>query len=123
MEPECIVLDEPTAMLDPKGRSEVVKTVRKLNRDGATVVYITHYMEEAALADRVVVMDDGRVIMDGTPKEVFREVERLKSVGLDVPQVTELAHELRKAGVEIPKDIIREEECAEWIVKLVGGVK
>jgi len=119
MNPKCIVLDEPTAMLDPKGRLEVIKTVRKLNREGATVVYITHYMEEAALADRVIVMDDGRIIMDGTPKEIFREVERLKSVGLDVPQVTELAHVLRKSGVDIPDDVIGEEECAKWIVKLV----
>ncbi|MCL1789383.1 MAG: energy-coupling factor transporter ATPase [Oscillospiraceae bacterium] len=120
MEPKCIVLDEPTAMLDPKGRSEVVKTVRKLNQEGATVVYITHYMEEAALADRVIVMDNGRVIMDGTPREIFREVERLEQVGLDVPQVTELAHRLRKSGIEMPDDIIGEDECAEWIVRLLG---
>jgi energy-coupling factor transport system ATP-binding protein len=120
MNPKCIVLDEPTAMLDPRGRSEVVKTVMKLNREGATVVYITHYMEEAALADRVVVMDDGEVIMDGTPKEIFRETERLKQVGLDVPQVTELTHELRKAGLEIPDDVIGEEECAEIIARLIN---
>jgi energy-coupling factor transport system ATP-binding protein len=119
MNPKCIILDEPTAMLDPKGRAEVVKTVRKLNREGATVVYITHYMEEAALADRVVVMDNGSIIMDGAPKEIFREVERLESVGLDVPQVTALAHRLRKSGLDIPDDVIGEEECAEWIVRLV----
>lgn len=119
MEPKCIVLDEPTAMLDPKGRKEVVKTVKKLNADGATVVYITHYMEEAALADRVVVMDDGKIVMDGTPRKVFREVERLKQIGLDVPQVTELAHRLREAGLELPDNIIDEEECANWIVKLL----
>lgn len=119
MNPKCIILDEPTAMLDPKGRKEVVKTVRKLNKEGATVVYITHYMEEAALADRVIVMEEGRIIMDGTPKEVFREVTRLVEVGLDVPQVTELAHRLRAAGVDIPYDVIGEDECAEWIVRLV----
>ena len=94
-------------------------TVRKLNREGATVVYITHYMEEAALADRVIVMNDGEVVMDGLPKEVFREVTRLKQVGLDVPQVTELCHELRKSGVDIPDDIIGEEECADWIVRIL----
>jgi len=119
MNPKCIVLDEPTAMLDPKGRAEVVKTVKKLNREGATVVYITHYMEEAALADRVVVMDSGVIIMDGTPKEIFREVTRLKSVGLDVPQVTELAHKLRESGADIPDDIISEEEMLECIVNLL----
>ncbi|MCL1832012.1 MAG: energy-coupling factor transporter ATPase [Oscillospiraceae bacterium] len=121
MEPKCIVLDEPTAMLDPSGRAEVVRTVKKLNVQGATVVYITHYMEEAALADRVVVMDDGKVIMDGTPREVFRRVGELREVGLDVPQVTELAHKLRAAGVAIPDDVIGEEEFAEWIVKIVGA--
>jgi energy-coupling factor transport system ATP-binding protein len=120
MSPKVLVLDEPTAMLDPKGRGEVVRTVKKLNADGATIVYITHYMEEAAEADRVIVMDGGRVIMDGTPKEIFAEVGRLKSVGLDVPQVTELAHELRKNGVDIPGDVITEEECAEHIVKLLA---
>ncbi|MCL1904122.1 MAG: energy-coupling factor transporter ATPase [Oscillospiraceae bacterium] len=120
MEPKCIVLDEPTAMLDPKGRSEVIKTVRRLNNNGATVVYITHYMEEAALADRVIVMDGGRVIMDGTPREIFREAEQLLRVGLDIPQVTELAHSLRKAGVVIPDDIIDEDEFADCIVKVLG---
>jgi energy-coupling factor transport system ATP-binding protein len=119
MNPQCIVLDEPTAMLDPKGRSEVIKTVKKLNKSGTTVVYITHYMEEAALADRVIVMDDGRVIMDDVPKNIFREIQQLKQVGLDVPQVTELAHCLRKSGVDIPDDIITEEECAEWIAKII----
>ncbi|MCL2036747.1 MAG: energy-coupling factor transporter ATPase [Oscillospiraceae bacterium] len=119
MNPKCIVLDEPTAMLDPKGRSEVVKTVKKLNAQGATVVYITHYMEEAALAERVIVMDNGKIIMDGTPKSVFREVNRLKEIGLDVPQVTELAHRLRESGMDFPDDVIGEEECAELIVKLM----
>ena len=119
MNPKCIVLDEPTAMLDPKGRAEVIKTVKKLNREGATVVYITHYMEEAALADRIIVMDNGRVIMDGTPKEVFKEVDRLGEVGLDVPQVTELAYKLRTNGVEFPQDVIELEECADLIVRLL----
>jgi energy-coupling factor transport system ATP-binding protein len=117
MNPKVIVLDEPTAMLDPKGRSEVIKTVKKLNQEGATVVYITHYMEEAALADRVIVMDNGVIIMDDVPKNIFKQVGRLKEVGLDVPQVTELAHELRKSGVEIPDDVIGEEECAKYIVR------
>ena len=119
MRPTCIVLDEPTAMLDPKGRREVMKTIKMLNQKGITIVLITHYMEEAAQAERVVVMDKGRVIMDGTPKEIFSEVERLKSVGLDVPQVTELAHELRKSGVEIPADILSEKECVEELIKIL----
>ena len=116
MRPRCIVLDEPTAMLDPKGRREVMKTIRQLNREhGTTVVLITHYMEEAAVSDRVVVIDSGEVLRDGTPKEVFSEVELLKSVGLDVPQVTELVYELRKEGVPLPQDILTEEECYEAI--------
>jgi energy-coupling factor transport system ATP-binding protein len=119
MAPKVLVLDEPTAMLDPKGRGEVVKTVKKLNADGATIVYITHYMEEAAEADRVIVMDGGEIVMDGTPKEIFSEVERLKSIGLDVPQVTELASELRKNGANVPLDVINVNECAEHIVKLL----
>lgn len=119
MRPTCIVLDEPTAMLDPKGRREVMKTIKMLNQKGITIVLITHYMEEAAQAERVVVMDKGRVIMDGTPKEIFSEVERLKSVGLNVPQVTELAHELRKSGVKIPADILSEKECVEELIKIL----
>ncbi|MCL2633204.1 MAG: energy-coupling factor transporter ATPase [Oscillospiraceae bacterium] len=120
MAPKCIVFDEPTAMLDPSGRAEVMKTVKKLNRDGATIIYITHYMEEAAEADRIIVMDSGKIIMDDVPRKIFREVEKLKSVGLDVPQVTELAHELRKAGVNIPEDVIYTDECADYIMKLLG---
>ena len=119
MAPDCIVLDEPTARLDPKGRKEVMKTVKELNAKGITIVFITHYMEEAAKADRVVVMDKGRIIMDDVPKKVFSQVERLKAVGLDVPQVTELAWELRKAGYDISDEIIDEEECAEQIIKLM----
>lgn len=107
MKPKCIVLDEPTAMLDPQGRREVIKTIRRLNREHhTTVVYITHFMDEAVLADRVVVIDNGRVLMDNIPREVFRHVEELKAVGLDVPQVTELAYKLRKSGVSVPDDIL-----------------
>lgn len=118
--PDCIVLDEPTAMLDPRGRKEVMKTIRRLNRDnGVTIVLITHYMDEAAKADRIVVMDDGNVILDGAPKQVFSNVDKLKSVGLDVPQVTELAYRLRKNGVDIPADIITEEECVEALAEII----
>ncbi|MDR2558014.1 MAG: energy-coupling factor transporter ATPase [Oscillospiraceae bacterium] len=119
MRPQCIALDEPTAMLDPKGRKEVMRTIKMLNEMGITVILITHYMEEAAQARRVVVMDKGEVIMDGTPREIFREVEKLKAVGLDVPQVTELAYELRKSGIELPADILNEDECAKELSKLL----
>jgi len=123
MNPEILVLDEPTAMLDPKGRKEVIKTVKKLNKEkGITVVLITHYMDEAAEADRVVVMDDGNIVLDGTPKDVFKNVEKLKEIGLDVPQVTELSYELRKMGIEISDDVLTVDECYNEIVKLLGGV-
>jgi len=119
MQPRCIVMDEPTAMLDPKGRREVMRTIKHLNKDkGITVVLITHYMDEAAQADRVVVMDKGCVIMDDVPKKIFSQVERLKSVGLDVPQVTELTHMLRDNGVDISEELIFEQECAEAIAAL-----
>lgn len=124
MKPECIILDEPTAMLDPKGRKDVIRTVRELNkRDGITIVLITHYMEEAVDADRVVVMDGGRVVMDGTPREIFSRVEELKALRLDVPQITELAYELRKAGMPVPRGILRKEELEEVIMELLfeGG--
>lgn len=118
--PDCIVLDEPTAMLDPIGRKEVMKTIKKLNREnGVTIILITHYMDEAAKADRIVVMDSGQIILDGTPKQVFKNVDLLKEVGLDVPQVTELAYGLRKNGIDIPDDIITEEECIEEIIKII----
>ncbi|MBP5305780.1 MAG: energy-coupling factor transporter ATPase [Lachnospiraceae bacterium] len=114
MHPDCIVLDEPTAMLDPKGRQEVIKTVRKLNKEeGITVILITHYMEEVIDADKVIVMDNGKIVMQGTPKEIFSEVEKVKGYRLDVPQVTELAYELRKEGVDIPADILSAEEFVE----------
>ena len=123
MRPDFIILDEPTAMLDPQGRREVLQTVKELNRDfGTTVVLITHYMDEAVQAGRVVVIDDGRILRDGTPKEVFTQVELLKSVGLDVPQVTELVYELRKAGVDLPLDILTEDECYEALKKLLTAV-
>lgn len=120
MKPRCIILDEPTAMLDPNGRREVIQTVHDLNRqEGITVVLITHYMEEVIHADRVVVMDDGKIVMDGTPKEVFSQVEKLKSYRLDVPQVTELAYELKKAGVDLPDGILTKEEFFEVIVPML----
>lgn len=124
MEPQCIILDEPTAMLDPKGRHEVIKTVRKLNKSrNMTVVLITHFMEEAALADRVVVMDHGKIVMDDVPKKIFSEVEKIKQIGLDVPQVTELVFELKKQGIDLPQDIITVEECEKAILKKIEGTK
>ncbi len=111
MRPKCIVLDEPTAMLDPNGRKEVLEAVRELNRqENVTVILITHYMEEVVHADRVYVMDSGEVVMQGTPKEIFSQVDTLKKYRLDVPQVTLLAHELRRAGVDIPEGILTTEE-------------
>ena len=119
MRPQCIVLDEPTAMLDPNGRREVVKTVHELNRqEGITVVLITHYMEEVIHADRVIVMDDGRGVMDGTPREIFSRVEELKSYRLDVPQVTELAYELQKNGVDLPDGILTLEELMKYLLPI-----
>ncbi len=119
MQPRCIVMDEPTAMLDPKGRREVMKTIKRLNREqGITVILITHYMDEAAQADRVVVMDDGSVLMDDVPRKIFARADELRAVGLDVPQVTELCGLLRKEGVNISKEIIFEDECADAILAL-----
>ncbi len=120
MQPECIVMDEPTAMLDPKGRSEVMDTILKLNKEKhMTVVFITHFMEEAAKADRVVVMDKGQIVMDDTPKNVFSEVEKLKKLGLDVPQVTELAYELKRSGIPISQNVLTIDECAGEILKVL----
>ena len=119
MQPKCIILDEPTAMLDPQGRKEVMSTIKRMNREqGITIVLITHYMDEAAQCDRVVVMDKGNIVLDNTPKGVFSHVQELKDIGLDVPQVTELAWELKKEGYDIPDDIITEEECVMAIQKL-----
>ena len=121
MQPKCIILDEPTAMLDPQGRREVMATIKKMNREqGITIVLITHYMDEAAQCDRIVVMDKGTVALDDTPRNVFSHVEEVMRIGLDVPQVTELAWELRKAGFDIPQDIITEEECVAAIKKLMA---
>lgn len=122
MEPECIVLDEPTAMLDPQGRAEVLNTIKSLNREkGITVVLITHYMDEAVQADRTIVIDNGKILLDGTPKQVFSRVELLKKTGLDVPQVTELAYELRKSGINISENVLNVDECLGELVKLLGG--
>ena len=118
MRPECIVLDEPTAMLDPKGRAEVMSTVKLLNSQGVTIVLITHYMDEAVQADRVVVMDSGKIIADGTPKEIFGQVDMLREHSLDVPQVTELMYELHRSGLDVPVNVLTEQECAEELLKL-----
>lgn len=116
MRPKCIVLDEPTAMLDPVGRREVLQSVQELRRrENITVILITHYMEEVVDADKVFVMDHGHIVMQGTPKEVFSEVEELKRYHLDVPQVTLLADELRKRGLDIPKGILRKEELVNLL--------
>lgn len=116
MLPSCIVLDEPTSMLDPQGRREVIETITHLNRkEDKTIVHITHYMEEAINADRVVVLDQGEIKLTGTPSEVFREVDKLKSYQLEVPQITELAYELRQSGIEIPDGVLTVEELVEAI--------
>ena len=116
MKPECIVLDEPTAMLDPKGRSEIIETIKKLNKqNGITIVLITHFMEEAVDADRVVVLDDGEIVADSTPKEIFSNIKLLKDVGLDVPQTTELLYRLKLGGMNISTDVISIEESAKKI--------
>ncbi len=118
MRPDCIVLDEATAMLDPRGRQEFMEVVRRLNKnEGKTIIHITHYMEEAVEADRVLVMDQGRIVLEGTPREVFSKVNRLKELGLDVPALTELALKLRKKGVKLP-DILTEEEMVVELCRL-----
>lgn len=120
MQPRCILLDEPTAMLDPRGRQEVMRVLRQLNREkGITVVLITHYMEEAAACDRVIVMDDGHVLMDDVPRKVFSHVAELRQVGLDVPQTTELMTILKEAGLPVQADIIDEQECIEALEALL----
>lgn len=119
MQPECIVLDEPTAMLDPVGRKEVLEAVHALNREkGVTIILITHYMEEVVEADHVYVMDAGKVVMQGTPRSIFSQVERLKEYRLDVPQITLLAYELKKAGLDMPDGILTREELTEALKKL-----
>ncbi|MGN0401798.1 MAG: energy-coupling factor transporter ATPase [Acetatifactor sp.] len=117
MHPKCIVLDEPTAMLDPNGRKEVIQAVRGLNEvEGVTVILITHYMEEIIHADRVFVMDNGKIAMQGTPREIFSQVEKLKELRLDVPQVTLLAYELQKRGIDLPNGILTHKELADALV-------
>ena len=122
MHPKCIVLDEPTAMLDPRGRKEVIRAVRGLNQvEGITVILITHYMEEIVHADRVFVMDSGKIAMEGTPREIFSQVEKLKSLRLDVPQVTLLAYELQQRGIALPDGILTTEELVDALCRLAGG--
>lgn len=119
MNPKCIVLDEPTAMLDPSGRKEVMNAIKELNdKHGITIVLITHYMDEAAKADRILVMDDGKVVLEGTPREIFAEVEAMKKIGLDVPQVTELAYKLKKEGINIDTKILNVDEMVNAICQL-----
>lgn len=111
MNPECIILDEPTAMLDPIGRTEIMNTLKKLNKEEKkTIIHITHYMDEAVAADRILVMEKGKIMMEGTPKQVFCQVDRIKGLGLDVPQVTELAYELKKEGFNVPCDVLTVDE-------------
>jgi energy-coupling factor transport system ATP-binding protein len=118
MQPACIILDEATAMLDPGGRAEVLATVRRLNREqGITVIHITHYMDEAVEADRVLVMEEGRIVLGGTPREVFAQVDRLREFGLDVPQVTELAQQLRQAGLDVPADALTIDELVDCLCR------
>ena len=119
MKPDCIVLDEPTAMLDPNGRKDVIKTITELNKAaGVTIILITHYMEEAILADRIFVMDDGKIVMEGMPREIFTQVEKLRTLRLEVPQVTELAYELRQAGVAISDGILTIDELVDELCQL-----
>lgn len=124
MQPKCLVLDEPTAMLDPHGRREVMDTVCRLNREqGMTVVLITHYMEEAVLADRVVVMNEGNIVLDGAPREVFTHVRELRDIELDVPQPTELCYRLRQQGIEIREDVLTVEECTQELLTVLQAKK
>jgi len=119
MRPECIIFDEPTAMLDPSGRKEVINTIKDLNSNyGITIVLITHYMEEAVEADRIVVMDKGKIVMEGSPREIFSNVPVMKEIGLDVPQMTELSYELKKSGVNITSDILTIDEMVDAICQL-----
>ena len=119
IQPQCIIFDEPTAMLDPSGRRDVLNNIKYLNKNhGMTIVLITHYMDEAAQADRIIVMDGGNIMMEGTPREIFPQVERMKKIGLDVPQVTELAFELKKAGIDINEKILNVDEMVNELCQL-----
>ena len=123
MKPQCIVLDEPTAMLDPQGRQDVMETIHKLNKEnGITIILITHYMDEAVSADKVYVIDDGKMVMQGTPREIFSQVDNMKYYGLDVPQVTETAYNLRKMGIDIPQDILTVDEMVGAICRLKSTI-
>ena len=123
MKPPCIVLDEPTAMLDPQGRQDVMETIHKLNKEnGITIILITHYMDEAVSADKVYVIDDGKMVMQGTPREIFSQVDKMKYYGLDVPQVTETAYNLRKMGIDIPQDILTVDEMVGAICRLKSTI-
>lgn len=123
MKPQCIVLDEPTAMLDPQGRQDVMETIHKLNKEnGITIILITHYMDEAVSADKVYVIDDGKMVMQGTPREIFSQVDKMKYYGLDVPQVTETAYNLRKMGIDIPQDILTVDEMVGAICRLKSTI-
>ena len=123
MKPQCIVLDEPTAMLDPVGRRDVMETIHRLNKEnGITIILITHYMDEAVTADRVYIIDDGKMVMEGIPKEIFSQVDKIKGFGLDVPQVTETAYNLRKMGIDIPEDILTVEEMVGAICQLKSTI-
>ncbi len=119
MKPRCIIFDEPTAMLDPSGRKEVMDAITKLNREGITIIHITHFMDEAVNADRVIVMEDGKVALSGNPKQVFSKVEELKDLGLDVPQVTLLSHELNKEGIKLSEDILTVDEMVRELCQLL----
>ncbi|OOM11266.1 energy-coupling factor transporter ATPase [Clostridium saccharobutylicum] len=119
IKPQCIIFDEPTAMLDPSGRKEVLNNIKDLNKKyGITIVLITHYMDEAAQADRIIVMDGGKIMMEGIPREIFPQVDRMKQIGLDVPQVTELAYELKKAGIQIDEKILNVDEMVNELCRL-----
>lgn len=124
MRPDCIVLDEATAMLDPKGREAVLRTIKRLNKEqGITIVFITHYMEEAAEADRIIILSDGKIAKDGEPKEVFSDVDGVRALGIDVPQATEIAYLLRKEGVGIEKDIVSSDVCIERLAEILEAVR
>jgi energy-coupling factor transport system ATP-binding protein len=119
MQPDCIVFDEPTAMLDPSGRRDVMETIKELNdKYGITIILITHYMDEAVEGDRILVMDDGKILMEGVPREVFSQVEMMNKIGLDVPQVTQLSYELKKAGVDISTEILNVDEMVNALCQL-----
>ena len=116
MRPQCIVFDEPTAMLDPSGRKEVMEIIKKLNSEGITIILITHFMEEAAQADRVIIMSDGNVLMDGTPQEVFAHPDKIREMNLDVPPAVDIADRLRKKGIGVPENIVSQEELIKWVL-------